>query len=175
MPLLWLPCCRRLPFWIWEAWAAEKCATAPCVCVNIKARPPLSPRPGFGMMVNLLNLRVCQTAITQIRHVIMPKDEILHTHVSLVRNVLLSSTQLCHRLKPLGGKGKGMVHPKIEISPVYSSPLCRLRLWWHLLIRVTALDFHRGKEFDPVSIQWKAMAAMYSNIKKQQRNSGCFG
>lgn len=31
--------------------------------------------------------------------------------------------------------------PKMEISPIYDSPLCRWRTWWHYTIHITFLEF----------------------------------
>lgn len=35
---------------------------------------------------------------------------------------------------------KGIVHPKMIISPIYDSPLCWWRLWRHFLIRVSQVE-----------------------------------
>lgn len=48
-------------------------------------------------------------------------------------------------------------------------PLCRWRLWWIFLIRITFLEFHWGKEFNPVSMPWKPVVDMCSNVKKKQQ------
>lgn len=42
---------------------------------------------------------------------------------------------------------------KIEISPIFHSPPCRWRLWWHFWIHITLLEFHNGKEFQPMPIE----------------------
>lgn len=39
--------------------------------------------------------------------------------------------------------------PKIERSHMYYSPLCRFRVWRHIVIHKTILEFHAGTEFHP--------------------------
>lgn len=36
------------------------------------------------------------------------------------------------------------------------------------------IKFNRWKEFDPMPIQWKAIVAMFSNVKQKRINSKCF-
>lgn len=37
------------------------------------------------------------------------------------------------------------------------------------LIPITSLEFHRGKDLQPVPIKWKHIVAMYSNVKKNKK------
>lgn len=53
---------------------------------------------------------------------------------------------------------KGIVHP---IFHPPCSPLCWPRPWWYFVIHMTLMEFHRQKEFHPLQIQWKSLAAMY--------------
>lgn len=47
--------------------------------------------------------------------------------------------------------------PKIDIPPICHSPLCRFRVWWRCLSRVTALEFHGRNEFQPMDgLLWRS-------------------
>lgn len=66
---------------------------------------------------------------------------------------------------------KGIVHSKWTFHPFFFySPPCRWRLWWHCLIRITVLKFHRGKEFHPFH---PSVVAKDSNVWKQEVAAAC--
>lgn len=55
-----------------------------------------------------------------------------------------------------------------ELSPTCYSPQCWGRFWWHIAIRVTVLEFHRGKELLPVE-QWQ----QWTTAKKRNAYCSC--
>lgn len=66
---------------------------------------------------------------------------------------------------------KGIVHPKLKVSPIYHEPLYWWRHWWNFLINIIIREIHRGKEFNQVPTQWKPMAVMSSNIKEEEEDT----
>lgn len=42
---------------------------------------------------------------------------------------------------------EGIFHPKLKKRLFCYPPLCRYRLWWHFLIRMTVVEFHEQTEF----------------------------
>lgn len=57
-----------------------------------------------------------------------------------------------------------------EISSISYSPLCRRKLYWAFLIHATTLEFHRGKEFHQLLVQWKPILAICSSVVKAKLN-----
>lgn len=68
--------------------------------------------------------------------------------VSLMTKWLWTQQKRC--CKSTSESFRGIIHPRIKISPVCFATLCGWRPGWHFVFYITLLGFHAWKEFHPM-------------------------
>lgn len=65
---------------------------------------------------------------------------------------------------------KGIGHPKIENSPIFYSPLCQWRLWWHFLTRPNSPSGVKQREGIPPGANTMEAYVSHWNVKNNNRS-----
>lgn len=70
---------------------------------------------------------------------------------------------------------KGIVYPQLKFHPFTCHPICRWKVWRHVLIHITIVEFHGGKDFN----QWSPLCSKTPkgekiNTDEKHNTSPCY-